>query len=149
MYPSNTFVNADWNIKYIIDLEWVCSLPVAMQQPPIWLTSRRIDELTEKDLDAYDEVRKEFMHVFEGEEKGFPPGERIILLRSNIVKNACGTGSFWYFYALNCTTGILSVFYQHILPKFASSHFADEDYERIIFPYWTPDASEFESIMLR
>jgi hypothetical protein len=26
LHPSNIFVDSDWNIKYVIDLEWACSL---------------------------------------------------------------------------------------------------------------------------
>lgn len=31
---SNIFVDEKWNIKYLIDLEWACSLPIEMLHPP-------------------------------------------------------------------------------------------------------------------
>lgn len=40
---SNVFVDGDWNIVRIIDLEWACSHPVEMIHPLSWLTSEAID----------------------------------------------------------------------------------------------------------
>lgn len=30
IYPSNIFVDRDWNFMTIIDLEWMCALPAEM-----------------------------------------------------------------------------------------------------------------------
>ena len=43
LQPSNIFVDKDWNVKCLIDLEWACSLPIEMESPPCWLTSRGVD----------------------------------------------------------------------------------------------------------
>ena len=43
LHSSNIFVDKDWHIKYLVDLEWACSLPGDMQHPPWWLTSRGVD----------------------------------------------------------------------------------------------------------
>ena len=34
IHASNIFVDKEWNIKYLIDLEWACSLPIEMLHPP-------------------------------------------------------------------------------------------------------------------
>lgn len=36
LHTSNIFVDKDWNIEHITDLEWVCSLPIGMLLPPYW-----------------------------------------------------------------------------------------------------------------
>ncbi|KMU77981.1 hypothetical protein CISG_06890 [Coccidioides immitis RMSCC 3703] len=45
MHSSNILVDEDWNINYIIDLEWACSLPLENLQPPFWLTGTGVDEI--------------------------------------------------------------------------------------------------------
>ena len=45
LHGSNIFVDCDWHIKYIIDLEWACSLPIEMLTPPYWITNCAVDEL--------------------------------------------------------------------------------------------------------
>lgn len=34
LHAPNIFVDRDWNIKHIIDLEWACALPLANLRPP-------------------------------------------------------------------------------------------------------------------
>jgi hypothetical protein len=38
LHGPNIFVDQDWHIKHIIDLEWACSLPIEMLGPPYWMT---------------------------------------------------------------------------------------------------------------
>ncbi|GAB0135641.1 hypothetical protein EsDP_00003972 [Epichloe bromicola] len=35
--PSNIFVDDDWNVRGLIDLEWICATPVEMLEVPYWL----------------------------------------------------------------------------------------------------------------
>lgn len=48
LHQSNIFVDEQWNIKCLIDMEWACSLPIEMQQPPYWLVSCGVDEMEGK-----------------------------------------------------------------------------------------------------
>jgi hypothetical protein len=61
IHQSNYFVDDEWNIRYIIDLEWACSRPAEMQRVPYWLTSQSIDSLLGENLSAFDCLREEFM----------------------------------------------------------------------------------------
>jgi hypothetical protein len=62
---SNIFVDDNWNISCLIDLEWACSHPVEMIHPPHWLTSQAIDLV---DADEYKDLHAEFMAALaEGE----------------------------------------------------------------------------------
>ena len=45
LQQNNIFVDEDWNIQTIIDLEWARSVPAQMQLPPYWLTSRAVDQI--------------------------------------------------------------------------------------------------------
>jgi Phosphotransferase enzyme family len=71
LHQSNLFVDSDWHITAIIDLEWASILPIEMQHPPYWLTGLSIDKLLGKDLEAFTSVHAEFMAIFEKEERSF------------------------------------------------------------------------------
>ncbi|KAL2023979.1 hypothetical protein VTK56DRAFT_214 [Thermocarpiscus australiensis] len=43
LQQNNIFVDEQWNVHTVIDLEWAQSQPIEMQLPPYWLTSRPID----------------------------------------------------------------------------------------------------------
>jgi Ser/Thr protein kinase RdoA (MazF antagonist) len=68
LHQSNIFVDDDWNVKYLIDLEWACSLPIEMQHPPYWLTSQSVDGLVRDRLTLFEEVYREFLDIFAREE---------------------------------------------------------------------------------
>jgi hypothetical protein len=38
LHECNIFVDDQYNITSIVDLEWSCSLPIEMHQPPFWLS---------------------------------------------------------------------------------------------------------------
>lgn len=69
IHQSNIFVDNDWNIKAMIDLEWACARPVEMQHPPYWLTGCSLDDLGGDKLIAYSAMHAEFLAAFEKEER--------------------------------------------------------------------------------
>ncbi|KAJ0417842.1 hypothetical protein BJY00DRAFT_288788 [Aspergillus carlsbadensis] len=116
MHQSNIFVDADWNVTCLVDLEWACSLPIEMIRPPYWLTNQGVDELVSSE---YGKVRTEFMDAMVAEE------EAMATLRkdnSPLLSDAMGrtwaTGTFWYTLALYSPSGLFTVFQQHIRPLF-------------------------------
>lgn len=34
LHQSNIFVDDEWNVTYLVDLEWACTLPIEMIRPP-------------------------------------------------------------------------------------------------------------------
>jgi hypothetical protein len=95
LHQSNIFIGDAWHVKRLIDLEWVCSLPVEILHPPTWLTYRAVDQLEEGEhLDAYTSVHAEFMDAFEEEERSFPPADGDSLYRTRIMKRRWKTGNF-------------------------------------------------------
>ena len=142
---SNIFVDDDWNAKYVIDLEWACTLPVEMQQPPYWLTDRGVDGLTGENFVAFDEFRKEFMEAFAEKEKQLIKTKPNTWTRTQLMEDSWNTGKFFYFYGLNSTAGICNLFWSHLQPRFAPSHGTDEAFNRIFAAYWKSKSDEFVS----
>jgi hypothetical protein len=139
LHQSNMFADENWNIKYLVDLEWACSRPIEMLHPPYWLTSQPVDGI---DLDEYKKLHEEFMDAFEEEEKEFCEGQRTILL-SPILKQGWEMGTFWYSLALDSPTGLFRLFYDHIQPRFTKEHMGDAAFFRISMSYWSTNASRF------
>ncbi|KKK16642.1 hypothetical protein ARAM_000507 [Aspergillus rambellii] len=145
LHQSNLFVDSDWNIKSLVDLEWTCSLPVEMLHPPYWLTSRGVDQLYKGGhLDAFSEIHAEFMNVFEEEEQARSRvwGKTIGL--TSIMRKGWEMGNFWYFHALETPKGLYNIFLEHIQPRFSKLDDAGMvEFERTISPYWAPDIRKF------
>ena len=134
MHQSNIFVDQDWHITSLIDLEWACSLPVEMQQPPYWITGRSVDNLTGDALEEFGRVRNEFMTVYQQEEEHFA---REGVGRAQIIQKSWQLGGFWYFHALATTKGFYNLFRQHIQPRFSQ----DWPYEEVS-SFWHQDAEK-------
>lgn len=137
LHRSNILVDKDWNIKYVIDLEWACAKPIEMLHPPEWLTSQAVDEIND---DAYNTQRLEFMSVLQEEEQRMCGGSDSI---SKTMHQGWSNGTFWYSLALQSPTGIFSIFYDRIQPQFERSHATDPNFYRISYPYFTTDAHAF------
>lgn len=148
IHPSNIFVDEEWHIKYLIDLEWACALPMEMQNPPYWLTNRNVDQLEDVHLDVYNDVREEFMEAFEDEENLQNEGklqlkEEDHLLRTRTMRTAWETGGYFYFRALESTTGLFNLFLQHIWPRFPTSTAASQSFDEVVSPFWGFGANAF------
>ncbi|KIW82399.1 hypothetical protein Z517_05426 [Fonsecaea pedrosoi CBS 271.37] len=69
LHQSNIFVDKDWHITSLIDLEWACSLPIEFQSLPYWLSGRAVDELTGEHMDTFRRLATEYLDAFEQEER--------------------------------------------------------------------------------
>ena len=118
VHPNNIFVDKDWRIKSIIDLEWACVKPIDMVLPPVWFTGRKVDELPKGyHLDNYIILLDEFFDCFQKEERlHFSKASKFLSTQS--MKNSWYSGSFWYFHALDNPKVIQSLYFQHIKPRF-------------------------------
>ncbi|KMU83985.1 hypothetical protein CIHG_01769 [Coccidioides immitis H538.4] len=141
MRSSNIFVDDDWNVKCLIDLEWACSRPVEMIHPPYWLANQTIDMV---DVDDYESLRKEFMEALEEENEEHA---RIANSRQSnytpILQQGWERGTFWCSLALNSPTALFKIFYDYIQPKFSKTHKDDEAFWLITMRYWAFDAFNF------
>lgn len=123
VHPNNVFVDANWRIKSLIDLEWACVRPVEMLLAPVWVTGKRVDQLSPGEhLHAYHGILEEFFDAFDQEQTAFPPiSHSDILLTSDMMRKGFETGQFWFFHALDNPKVACNLFFQHILPLFADS----------------------------
>ncbi|KAF4508958.1 hypothetical protein G6O67_005276 [Ophiocordyceps sinensis] len=147
LHQSNIFVDNDWHITRLIDLEWACVRPIEMLSPPWWLSSPStgesalgIDELVGDELDEYAQAHREFMDAFETEELA----QRQSGEYTRIIRECWETGSFWYSQALDCPSALYAIFMFHIQPKFADlGNAALDEFSRWVMPYWDREAANF------
>lgn len=147
LHESNIFVDSDWNIKSLVDLEWACSIPAEMIHPPYWLTGRPLDGLKPGEhLDAFNVAHAEFMTIFGEEEQAFSSAGKRTAGLTNIMKKGWEIGNFWYFNVLETPKGLYNVFLHHIQPRFAKLYGDDDgmaEFERTVAPYWAVDTQGF------
>lgn len=137
IHQSNILVDEEWNIKCLIDLEWACSRPMDMQNPPHWLSGQSVDHLIGKNLVEFNEVYEEFMEAFEFEEKLRYTAN---LPHARSMRRAWDSGSFFYFHALDSTTGLFNLWERNIQPRFSTMDNLNHEFNRLIAPYWSADA---------
>ncbi|KPM43361.1 hypothetical protein AK830_g3204 [Neonectria ditissima] len=118
IHPNNIFVDDEWHITCLIDLEWACVRPIEMLLPPVWFTGRRVDQLPkDQHLDAYSSVLDEFAQSFE-EEASSIPIKSTALLSTQLLRSTLDSGRFWYYHALDNPKVANNLFFQHIWPRF-------------------------------
>jgi hypothetical protein len=141
LHPSNIFVDNDWHITSLIDLEWACIFPIELQTPPYWLTGRPIDDIENGEhLQKFQEVMVEFIDAFDEQEQRL---RRSAPTQAEIMRECWDRGSFWYFQALHSPKGLLRVFNEHLQRIFCEEHCTQRIFDRTVSPYWTAKAEDF------
>jgi hypothetical protein len=140
-HQSNIFVDEDWHITSLVDLEWACTRPIEMLRTPTWLTDKAVDEIAEEPA-KYDMMRREFMDILVAEERrldrtwasnhGSPQ-------LSSIMEENWRVGTFWYTLALASPTGLFTVFYKQIQPRFIENCPEHDTFQQIMPWYWAQD----------
>ncbi|KAI1990167.1 hypothetical protein LOZ53_003312 [Ophidiomyces ophidiicola] len=140
LHASNIFVDENWHITSLIDLEWACSFPVEMQIPPYWITCQAIDSMGSKEqLEEFTAAITEFMDIFEEQEKMFRDADAT---QAKIMKNCWENGSYWYFLAVHSPKGLWRVFTDHIQRRFCEEHLTEPLFDHIVAPYWAVGTQE-------
>ncbi|KAF1951137.1 hypothetical protein CC80DRAFT_597531 [Byssothecium circinans] len=139
LHQSNIFVDEMWNITYLIDLEWVCSLPMDMLGAPYWLTGLGIDQIHGEALETYNKLRQEFMNIFRGvEEPRHRPQSSLRL--SELMDAAWTDGRYWYYSCLTSLNAMYTIS-PHILAKFHLSDLS-ADAAGALSQFWHPDSEK-------
>ncbi|KAI9847151.1 MAG: hypothetical protein M1837_003013 [Sclerophora amabilis] len=146
LHFSNIFVDEDWHITGLVDLEWACVRPIEMQHPPPWFTSHTVDEI---DPAAYDEIREEFMNIFRDEESILHPSKTNPLRRADVMQHGWENGNFWYCHALDSPTGLYHLLYRHIQPLFLKTDREDAAFYQIMSRYWVRDVQKFMDVKVK
>ncbi|KAE9977793.1 hypothetical protein EG328_001826 [Venturia inaequalis] len=135
-HASNIFVDEEWNITCLIDLEWVCALPVEMLNVPYWLTGCAIDGLREReDFEKFNTIRQEFMIQFEDEERKMVLGHKLPLAR--VMDEMWESKGVWFWYCLDSVNAMLVVLSDHVCPKFVSRLLPEA--EEMLSRFWRED----------
>lgn len=132
---SNVFVDKNWNINCIMDLEWAFSHPLEMIHPPHWLSNEAIDMIT---IDPFKVLYDEFMDTFAQVENqmDMPIGFH------STMKESLENGTFWCSLALSSPTALFAIFYDYIQPIFSRDH-DGEAFWKITMYYWSFKAFKF------
>ncbi|OBT65052.1 hypothetical protein VE03_05186 [Pseudogymnoascus sp. 23342-1-I1] len=137
LHASNIFVDEQWNITCLIDLEWVCALPAEMLAVPYWLTGHGIDEIVDDNLHEFDMIRQEFMKIFEAEETNIAPRDTPML--ATIMQEGWESDGVWLWHCLTSINAMISLVEDHLSPRFSR---LSSKTEEIISQYWCPDSAE-------
>ncbi|KAJ3468186.1 hypothetical protein MRS44_002251 [Fusarium solani] len=141
LHRSNIFVDEDWNITGIIDLEWACSRPVEMAGPPVWLSGRTLEEITFHS-EEYGKFHEEFVDALEREE--LDQGESTD--NAELMRESWETRKFWYSQALDSPNTLLALFVDHIQPRFAKLSSAQwDEFSHMLMRLWDVDSQGFIS----
>jgi hypothetical protein len=139
LHRSNIFVDDQWRIQTIIDLEWACTQPVEMQLPPYWLTSKAVDGFKDSESVAeLDNLLKEYFEIYAVEEKT----RNGTLYQAPIMRHVWETGSFWYFQAVKVPKGMYRVFNSNIQPLFNKEHCEESIFDQVFWWYWGVTAQD-------
>ncbi|KAK4154210.1 hypothetical protein C8A00DRAFT_43010 [Chaetomidium leptoderma] len=156
LHQSNIFVDEDWHITRLIDLEWACVRPIEMVlNPPYWLSSQSagpsalgVDQLIGEERGKYAERHREFASAFEREEEAAAAALHGQSKSKNeltrILRDSWERGTFWYMQALDCPSALYALFMFHIQPRFAQlDNAALDEFSRFVMPYWGRDTQRF------
>ncbi|MCJ1476754.1 hypothetical protein MMC13_005423 [Lambiella insularis] len=134
---ANFFVNEEWHITAIIDLDGACFWPIEMLHPPMWLTNKTIDEIVGEEEQRFELERTKFMNIFREEER--------VLCKSRLSDQmdlSWRRGSCWCGIILGNTTAAYNLIRDHFIPLFHDLRDFDETYESKA-KAWTEDSDKF------
>ena len=115
LHSSNIFVDDEWNVVAIIDLEFVCALPPSMINVPYWLSVDNIDDIAEN-MDAYSAMHKTFLEVLQSEEQ--KPGLENESRLASAIENSWKSYSSWFYRSLTSINGMAYCLEDHLYEKF-------------------------------
>jgi len=144
LHQSNMFVDEDWNIVGVIDLEFAPVQPQQMVNVPLWLSDKDISELYGPDRDEFKPLHDLFIDILEGEETGRQQGHAL----SKRLREDWRTGKIWYNAALRSSNGFPLVFERNIKPRFFEK-FGTETEGATLVRLWGEDYEEFIAAKLQ
>ncbi|KAL7914479.1 hypothetical protein GGI35DRAFT_466462 [Trichoderma velutinum] len=136
---SNVFVDDDWNITCLLDLEWICALPVEMIRVPHWLSGcDYIDGLKGETHIKFSMVRQEFMEIFQKEEDKMSLEHTISL--TDAINNGWASKSVWFWHTMN--TSVITLYpivKAYIYKSLSIGPDKLDDIERALSALWGDD----------
>jgi hypothetical protein len=84
---------------------------------PYWLTGHGIDKIVGDNLREFDEIRQEFMKIFEEEEVNIASKQMPML--ASIMYKGWESDGIWFWRCLISTNAMISLVEDHICPRFS------------------------------
>ncbi|WEW57643.1 hypothetical protein PRK78_003110 [Emydomyces testavorans] len=141
MHISNIFVDKDWSITHIIDLEWACSLPIENLLPPWWLTEKCVDQIKGFEYESFQACYMQFTDIFEQEEVKMPLYYGHLFSLARIMKSSLENRRYWYLHALQTPKGLFNLFRTHLQPLFDIP--SKDTVRAAVSSFWTPGMTGF------
>ena len=148
LHSSNIFVDDDWNIIAIIDLEFMCALPPSMINVPYWLTVDNIDDIAEN-MDVYNKMHKTFLGVLQSEEQNANLQSYIQL--ASAIQESWTSYSSWFYRSLTSINGMAYCLEDHLYEKFNFNISREEEdqWMKLMSAFWPSDSKKFVERKLR
>ncbi|SMY20491.1 unnamed protein product [Zymoseptoria tritici ST99CH_1A5] len=141
LHTGNIFVDADWNITGIIDLEFVCSLPPDMLQLPHRLCIGHLDHVS-RHLTQFTETHEIFQRIFATVEReqnvaGTP--------LADAIHRALPSGRCWLYYCLTSINAMPLLFDENVYPMFGLRMRVKEEeaFAQGLSHFWCLNSEEF------
>jgi Ser/Thr protein kinase RdoA (MazF antagonist) len=140
IHASNIFVDEDWNITAVIDMEFVCVLPPQMLEIPYWLSVDYIDDVVEN-MDNYTKTYEAFMQILDEEQRQMPLRHAISIATE--IRNAWCSGAHWFYHCLTSVNATPSIVEDHIYPRFGyHASLGDQTaFMKALSHFWAEDSA--------
>jgi len=138
LHQSNIFVDQDWNVTCLIDLEWICALPVEMLHVPHWLTDGGLDTIID-DCEAFDEARRAFLAAMDVQTTTTPLAHDIPI--THIMEESWVSKSVWFWGCITSINCWLFIFEDHIVPKFCAEKCTPFNFKQLS-AFWKQDVDK-------
>jgi hypothetical protein len=126
IHESDVFVDNQYNITSIVDLEWCCSLPIEMQQPQFWISGQEGNDFLQDPRPKTEAVflatYKEYLEIFDSEQADRSPYSELLFDAKGIIGAALREKSYWYFAAVSHRRNAYSFLVDHMQPLAVPSH---------------------------
>lgn len=148
LHECNLFVDAEYNITALVDLEWACSLPPELLELPCWLSENQILDLVDTDTYVQSTIAfkascSEFLeilgHVLELHHSSSYPSVNI----KASMQGASERQSQWYFRALKHPLIAHDLFQKHIQPLFEVPNAGLSNNLGTVAQYYIPSSLAF------
>ena len=91
---SNIFVDKDWNVTCLIDLEWICALPVEMLSVPYWFAPNDLSDNIEDRYDRFSIEREKFLPILNEELHSAPLGHQLEI--TSVIERMWASKGVWF-----------------------------------------------------
>ncbi|OAL34054.1 hypothetical protein AYO20_06702 [Fonsecaea nubica] len=128
-HQSNIFVDDDWNITCLIDLEWICALAAEMLSVPYWPTNCSADDTIDERYDKFDEARQIFLGIMDEEAKNLRHEHDIQITKT--MRDSWLSKRVWFGACIRSLNAWPFIFEDHLLSKFSTGKELVADLKRI------------------